>query len=290
MACSQVPSDNNVVESRTNATSTQCNLAHTLSVLNNPKSAHVMVAAHRGGHKQSPENSTLSIEEAINSGADIVEVDVQLTKDGVPVLMHDETIDRTTTGVGIISDISFKELRKFRLIGPDENISEEIVPTFKEILEVAGDRIMVHIDLKDSSSLAIEAITKLVKQFQLESSVSFYHKDTAILATVYEKLPTAYLMPMGSDNSDARKLAKKGFKMVHIKPAYMSKDLSIKINHDKSSSWVNALHEPDRVASKGFAEKAYAIFASAKVDIIQTDEPTLLVNFLSARNLRSCSN
>jgi len=70
----------------------------------------VLVASHRAAHIIYPENSILSIKEAIRLGVDIVELDVKVTKDGVPVLMHDGTIDRTTTGSGKPSDYTYEEL------------------------------------------------------------------------------------------------------------------------------------------------------------------------------------
>ncbi len=65
-----------------------------------PSPAVILVAAHRGMHQDYPENSIPAIQEAIDHHLDIVEIDVQITKDGIPILMHDEEIDRTTTGRG----------------------------------------------------------------------------------------------------------------------------------------------------------------------------------------------
>src|SRR5690606_27481534 len=68
------------------------------------------VAAHRGD-LTAPENTIPALEAAIASGADFVEVDVQLTADGVPVLMHDWTVDRTTDGSGYVWELDFKQIR-----------------------------------------------------------------------------------------------------------------------------------------------------------------------------------
>ena len=76
----------------------------------NPESEYVLVAAHRACHKQAPENSLLAIENAIRHGIDIIEIDVRITKDRIPVLMHDGTIDRTTTGNGNIEEIAYEGL------------------------------------------------------------------------------------------------------------------------------------------------------------------------------------
>jgi glycerophosphoryl diester phosphodiesterase len=67
----------------------------------------VFVVAHRAAWKKAPENSRLSVEHAIDMGADIVEIDVRRTKDGVFVLTHDETIDRITNGKGNVSAFTY---------------------------------------------------------------------------------------------------------------------------------------------------------------------------------------
>jgi len=74
-----------------------------LEKLNSADDSYVMVAAHRGDWTNAPENSLLAIKDAIEAGVDIVEIDVRITKDKALVLMHDRTIDRTTTGKGKLS-------------------------------------------------------------------------------------------------------------------------------------------------------------------------------------------
>lgn len=75
----------------------------------------VLVAAHRGNWKEYPENSIPAIQSCIGTGVDIVEIDVQRTKDGNYVLMHDASIDRTTNGKGKVNDYTLKELQRFKL-------------------------------------------------------------------------------------------------------------------------------------------------------------------------------
>ena len=70
----------------------------------NPNCERVLVVAHRADWRNFPENSLAGIESAINMGVDIIELDVQCTKDGVLIIMHDATLDRTTTGKGKVAD------------------------------------------------------------------------------------------------------------------------------------------------------------------------------------------
>jgi glycerophosphoryl diester phosphodiesterase len=272
-----------------NISEQRCGLTHTLATLNTPHSNHVLVVAHRGGHKIAPENSLLSIKEAVQIGVDIVELDVRLTSDNILILMHDKTVDRTTTGTGLVSEFSFTELRKLNLKNLNGDVTKYMVPTLREALIEADNDIMVHIDLKDYSNNTIEIIAELIKSVGLEREVSFYHKQTDILNRVKRHLPLVYLMPMANNDQEAISLASRKFKMVHLKPHFMSKNLSKNINSLGTVSWVNALNEPDIEASKGNIDKAYGAFSDSNVDIIQTDEPELLINFLNSKQQRTCS-
>lgn len=109
-----------------------------------------MIIAHRGNWKQAPENSQLAIQCSINSGIDMVEVDVQKTKDGKLVLMHDDTVDRMTNGSGKIVDLTFEEVRALRLKqgqgGGDSPDTSQIIPTLEEVMIAAKNKIMVNLD------------------------------------------------------------------------------------------------------------------------------------------------
>ena len=85
--------------------------------LENASVDKVFVVAHRAAWKKAPENSRLSVEHAIEMGVDIVEIDIRRTKDGVFVLMHGGTINRTTNGKGKVSDFTYEELSEFKLKG-----------------------------------------------------------------------------------------------------------------------------------------------------------------------------
>lgn len=86
-----------------------------LKTLNTPMSKNVMVIAHRGDWRSAPENSIQAIKNVIEMGVDMVEIDIQKTKDGELVLMHDTKLDRTTTGKGKVSDYTLEEIKKMYL-------------------------------------------------------------------------------------------------------------------------------------------------------------------------------
>ncbi len=107
---------------------------------------YVFVAAHRGDWRNAPENSLQSIEYAIEMGCEIVEVDVRKTLDGELVLMHDTTLDRTTTGEGHVADWTLAEIRKLKLKNGQGVPTRHKVPTLREAMVVAKGRILVYLD------------------------------------------------------------------------------------------------------------------------------------------------
>ncbi|HEX5171195.1 MAG TPA: glycerophosphodiester phosphodiesterase family protein, partial [Cyclobacteriaceae bacterium] len=110
-------------------------------------SGMVMVAAHRGAHSRYPENSLAAIEEAIRLGVDIAEIDVKVSKDGIPFLMHDRTMDRTTTGKGDPEEFTWDELQRFNIVDKGK-ITTLKIPSLEQILNAAKGKILIDLDLK----------------------------------------------------------------------------------------------------------------------------------------------
>lgn len=93
-----------------------------------------LLAAHRGGALLWPENSLLAFRNAIALGVNFLELDVHLSRDGELVVIHDPTLDRTTTGTDPVRDRTLAELRAFRLKDKDGKFTEETIPTLNEVL------------------------------------------------------------------------------------------------------------------------------------------------------------
>lgn len=112
----------------------------------NPHLDKVLVVAHRGNWSIAPENSLAAIDSAIRMKVDIVEIDIRKTKDGQLVLMHDDTVDRTTNGTGKVKDKTLAEIKQLRLKDKDGRLTEHTVPTLEEALLAAKGQIMVNLD------------------------------------------------------------------------------------------------------------------------------------------------
>lgn len=103
-------------------------------ILRTPPLTPIQTIAHRGGPKEAPENTLAAFQKAITQGVGWLEFDVQMTRDGLLVVIHDETVDRTTNGTGAVADLTFAQIRAL-----DAGNGEK-VPTFQEVLELARTR------------------------------------------------------------------------------------------------------------------------------------------------------
>jgi glycerophosphoryl diester phosphodiesterase len=101
--------------------------------------------AHRGGAAQWPENSLTAFRNAIALGARVLEMDVHQTADGAVAVIHDPTLDRTTSGHGPVGRATVADLRSARLRGRDGVLTDDHVPTFDEVLALAGVALLVEI-------------------------------------------------------------------------------------------------------------------------------------------------
>ena len=128
----------------------------------------ILVIGHRGNAKFSPENTKKSYETAINLGADIIETDVRITKDGVLVFQHDDTIDRNTNGKGPIAEKTFDELRGYDFGYSDlfgEKFKGERIFTVEEGIKLFKERKVAYL-LEIKTPAVIEPLSKLIAKLK----------------------------------------------------------------------------------------------------------------------------
>lgn len=113
------------------------------------KEKYVEVIAHKGASALSPENTLAAFQKALDMGVDMIELDVRNTKDEQIVVIHDETLDRTTNGVGNVHDYTLEEVRSLDAGSWfDPAFREEKVPTLKEVLDLINGKCKVLIEIK----------------------------------------------------------------------------------------------------------------------------------------------
>jgi glycerophosphoryl diester phosphodiesterase len=133
--------------------------------------------AHRGASKIAPENTLAAFEKADEVGADGIEFDVHLSADGVPVVIHDATVDATTGSSGRVRDMTVSQLKRLDAGSTfDPAFAGERIPTLAETLETFGERLLLNIELKEMSVFdrgLEQTVVDLVEEYGLQDRVFF---------------------------------------------------------------------------------------------------------------------
>lgn len=234
--------------------------------------------AHRGASKYYPENTILSIKEGIKAGASGVEIDVHKTKDNKLVVIHDEDIERTFKGKGLVKDYTLNQLKEFKCRNKvfQENL-ECRIPTLDEVLEIIKSaRIILNIELK-TDQIHYEGIEKdvidLVNKHELKDKIilsSFNHKSIKIAREIDSEIKTGLLYEKPIDNIINYA---KGYKANAIHPdvSLVTEDLIKQANENNIDVNIYTVNNPIIMRK----------LISAGVSGLFTDYPDLLDEIIS---------
>lgn len=267
----------------------------------NSEGDDVIVVAHRGDWRNAPENSIQAIENCIAMGVDMVELDVQKTKDNHLVIMHDKRLDRTTTGKGFVSDWTLDSLKTLSLkngLGNPEMFHK--IPTLEEALIAAKGKVLVNLD---KCYAYFDEALQVVQKTETENQVlikGFYKTVEEVQNDLGTTVDSVLFMPVF--HLDRQKNIEKlidGYQE-KIKPLAIElifeKDTSGVINQlsqikkKGSRIWVNSLWGSlnagyeDELAVKN-TDSIYGWYLEKGVNIIQTDRPQLLLDYLREKGL-----
>lgn len=172
----------------------------------------VRVGAHRGAMCYEPENTIAAFERALELGTYRIELDVRRTRDGVLVLLHDETVDRTTNGSGRLADMTWAEVGALRADGRP-------LPTLAETLEFARGRTRLLVEIKDY--LAVDDIVTAIRTAGLSDRCTISCFDEGVLARVKETsaIPTAYFHVRPGPIDPAELVERLGVALLVVWPA-----------------------------------------------------------------------
>lgn len=158
-------------------------------------SSKALVWAHRGASGYAPENTLSAFQKAIDMKADGVELDIQMTKDGEIVVIHDEWIDRTSDGKGWVKDYTLKELRRFNFNNGNKDYEFEMIPTMEEVFElIKPSNLTINIELKTGIVFypqIEEKIIALTKKMGMENRVIYSSFNHATVVKIHELEPNA---------------------------------------------------------------------------------------------------
>lgn len=188
------------------------------------------ILGHRGGTKAYPENTLINFKKAVELGADGVEFDVQLSKDGEMVVIHDEKIDRTMSGSGYVKDFKLAELKAMSA-GESfaSEFKEEKIPTLREVLEVVKDLEFINIELKNYLAYPKleEKVLKLLAEFGIQEKTivsSFDHYSLQKIKKLQPEIKTGALMAAKMINAPDYAF-KRGFDALHLN--YLTADQEV---------------------------------------------------------------
>ena len=260
----------------------------------------VIVVAHRGDWRYAPENSIAAIEHSIKVGVDVVELDLQLTKDSVLIVMHDSQLERTTTGMGSVREWTMDSLRTLKLKNGCGIKTKHHIPTLEEALLAAKGKVLVNLDKADRYFDLLYPV--LVKTGTTRQIIMKGKRPAQEVLSLWgQYLDQVIYMPVVDVYKDDAKQKMKGY-MEILKPAayelcYQSDDqidYPLQIKEDlrgKSLIWYNTLwdtlcggHDDDLALEDPDAAFGFLI-DTLGARIIQTDRAELLLNYLKGRNL-----
>jgi glycerophosphoryl diester phosphodiesterase len=256
----------------------------------------IMVVAHRADWREAPENSIQAIKKAIEKGVNMVEIDLALTKDNILILMHDKTIDRTTTGKGNPGDYTLEEIKKLSLKDGLGVPTEMKIPTLQEVLDVTEGKIFINLDKAFDYFDIVYPMLKERKMFDqvLFKGTANYEEFNKKYGKIKDEIHYMPIIQLGSGegwtkiNGYLKNYKVYGFEFTtgpdenHL---INFKD----IQKNKIKVWLNAMwpilcagHNDDKTFEN---PEVYNWYPDHYVNIIQTDRPKELIDYLKKKNL-----
>jgi glycerophosphoryl diester phosphodiesterase len=161
-----------------------------------------LIFGHRGASASAPENTLAAFQLALDQGADGVELDVTLSADGVPVVIHDDTVDRTTNGTGRVAALTLAQLKQLRAGYPakfGDRFAGEHLPTLAEVFQALGPRTLINVELKQDTSpdqVLAQRVLDVIHAQRMSQHVllsSFYYDNLRRAKVIDAMLPVGLL-------------------------------------------------------------------------------------------------
>lgn len=264
------------------------------AALADPTSRQIFVAAHRGDWRMFPENSLPAIESAIRLGVDIVEIDVGRTQDGQFVIMHDETLDRTTSGRGRVADHTLAEIRALVLKNGCGVPTTYRVPTLEEALVTVHGRVLLNLDKSYSWFRAFFPLLErtdttaqvIIKTYSLPAELVQAEQGELLRRVIY--MPIVNLrLPQALELAEGHLARTKPVAMELVFPVWnaVSRQVFKASAANGTRIWVNTMwrgladtRSDDAALDDPEANYGWVIDQGATV--IQTDRPEYLLTYL----------
>lgn len=268
--------------------------SQSLKALNAPRGKHVVVVAHRGDWRNAPENSLPAFQHCIDMGVDMVELDLQKTKDGHLVIMHDYDVNRTSNGKGRVCDLTLEEIKKLRLKNGMGRVTTVPIPTIEEVFAITKGKILINVDKGYDYFPEVYALARdmdMLDQIVIKSG----HSLDKVQRENSEALRNSIYMPVVTLDSDGAEQFIDEWATVHPvaieccfgKFGDREKALIQKIQGYGIKVWINSLwaslcagHDDDVAVLDGNIKDSWQWLLDTGATLIQTDRPALLIQYL----------
>lgn len=187
------------------------------------------VMAHRGNNVLCPENTIASFKQALIDGADILETDLQISKDGIFMCIHDGTIDRTTNGKGLVSDYTLAELKNFSAYYGREQFLDEKIPTLVELAAILPENVALALELKTDRFLEEEICRQLIQILDDTGIrnrtfvISFSKERVLTVHKLAKDIPAGLITMSGFSPDPDVQIIGPFFPLIFLNPFYINK-------------------------------------------------------------------
>ena len=258
-----------------------------------------MIAAHRGDWLWAPENSLSGFRNCIEAGIDMLEIDVRFSSDGVPVVIHDDTLERTTNGKGRVDKHAFSELKKLKLQNTAGDYSDESIPTLEEVMRLAKDKILVYIDKVGDCFDQLRPI--IVKTETLHQTVLVFESPISRISSLMgDAQGTLIHAPVvGEDISEAKAIVNNSLngyrtKIVQVRAKELNQNISTSLSILKehgvklftAATWPEQSMGHDDSVSRTHPEDGWGWLVKEGFEVIETNHPYELLNYLKKEGFR----
>ncbi|MES0359739.1 MAG: glycerophosphodiester phosphodiesterase family protein [Anaerolineales bacterium] len=244
-----------------------------------------LIFAHRGASAYAPENTIAAFDLAIQQNADVIELDTKLSADGHVVVIHDQSVDRTTDGSGRVSELSLANLRELDAGSHFSDTSHgEQIPTLEEILEIFAGRIFFYIELTNYRSpfdaLPMK-VAQLIDRYDLDTQIlvsSFHPVPLRRFHHLLPSIPIGFLAKRGTAGLISRRWfgnALVPYQAIHPEKSDISPTLITKAHQSGKRVHTFTVNSADEMAK----------LLSLNVDGIITDDPLLAHQVVGRRQL-----
>lgn len=257
------------------------------------ENSYPLVSAHRGGPSDGfPENAIPTFAEVASKMPAIIECDIAMTKDSVLVLMHDETLDRTTTGKGRVSNKTYEQLKDLKLRDNNGELTNYRIPTLEDALQWGIGRVIYTLDVK--RSVPYEKVIELIRKTKAEAN-SIIITYSANQAEVVNRLaPDLMISATIKNRDDLNRLSELSIPDTRLIAFVGTREpdtaLYTMLRQHGIKSILGTIGNLDRSAEKA-GYQLYADFIVRGADVLSTDRPfeawKALDFYIKKRNLES---